>query len=85
MNCYEHCKPHNCRCALSVDEILRNRQQEATRVLAAFRSECERLEREYEQHGQPFGPNGLDTWLEFGGESGVNAYSGALKPPIPFH
>ena len=77
MDClFPNCTPDTCTCVPSPEEIAaamdEERRKKAARTLAMLRSELDRVKREYEQHGQPFGPDGFDTWLEFGGESGVN-------------
>ena len=68
MACYDHCTPDTCTCVPSVDELRAAYKQRGE----GLRQELERVEREYEEAGRPFGEEGLDIWLELGDESAMN-------------
>ena len=74
---YPNCTPDNCNCAGTPDEIAesleKRRKAKHQHMLDWLREEViGSPEREYTEHGKPLGEDGLDTWLEFGGGSGVN-------------
>jgi hypothetical protein len=73
MSCfYPSCTPSTCICAASSEDITASKYERAQKTLQILMSEFERVKHEYKEAGEPFGPDGLGTWLEYGGESGVN-------------
>ena len=74
---FPNCTPDTCSCAGTPDDIEeslnRRRQAKQQELLKRLREELiDAPERQYKQHGKPFGEDGLDTWLGFGGGSGGN-------------